>query len=76
MHVFICILLNIHRSYKNMLFWAGIVKHRFSANQTVGWFKLKKLENYMKFQVDVLLPLKLQKHLAILVYESAILLAN
>ena len=44
-----------------MLFWAGIVWHRLSANQIVRCFKLKKLENYMRYQVDFLLPLKLQK---------------
>ena len=32
-----------------------------SANQIVRCFKLKKLENYMRYQVDFLLPLKLQK---------------
>ena len=57
----ICILLDIHWSYQNLLFWAGIVRHRVSANQIVRCFKLKKLENYMRYQVDFLLPLKLQK---------------
>ena len=32
----------IHWSYKNMLFWAGIVSHRLSANQIVRCFKLKE----------------------------------
>ena len=40
----------------------GIVRHRFSANQIVICFKLKKLENYMRYQVGFLLPLKLQKY--------------
>ena len=40
----------------------GIVRHRFSANQIVRCFKLKKLENYISYQVDFLLPLKLQKY--------------
>ena len=45
--VVICILLDIHWSYKNMLFLTGIVRHRLSTNQIVRCFKLKKLENYM-----------------------------
>ena len=45
----------------NLLFWAGIVRHRLSADQIVRCFKLRKLENYMRYQVDFLLPLKLQK---------------
>ena len=61
LHVVICILLDIHWSYQNLLFWAGIVWHRLSANQIVRCFKLKKLKNYMRYQVDFLLPLKLQK---------------
>ena len=42
----ICILLDIHWSYKNMLFWAGIVRHRLSANQIVRYFKLKTWKLY------------------------------
>ena len=61
LHVVICILLDTHWSYKNMLFWVGNVRHRLSANQIVRCFKLKKLKNYMRYQVDFLLPLKLQK---------------
>ena len=39
-----CILrvMDIHWSYQNLLFWAGIVWHRLSANQNVRCFKLKK----------------------------------
>ena len=37
---------------------AGVVWHRLSANQIVRCFKLK---NYMRYRVDFLLPLKLQK---------------
>ena len=44
-----------------MLFWVDIVRHRLSANQIVRRFKLKKLQNYMRYQVDFLLPWKLQK---------------
>ena len=58
---FICMLLDIHWSYKNMLFLGGILKHRFSANRIFKCFKLKKLENYKWYQVDFLLPLKPQK---------------
>ena len=59
----ICILrvMDIHWSYQNLLFWAGIVWHRLSANQIVRCFKLKKLKNNMMYQVDFLLLLKLQK---------------
>ena len=59
----ICIprVMDIHWSYQNLLFWAGIVWHRLSANQIVRCFKLKKLKNYMRYQVEFLLPLKLQK---------------
>ena len=35
LHAVICILLDIHWSYKNMLFQAGIVRHRLSANRIV-----------------------------------------
>ena len=69
-----------------MLFWVGIVRRSLSANQIVRCslsanqivqcFKLKKLENSMTYQVDVLLPLKLQKYHAILGYDPKILLAN
>ena len=67
----ICILrvMDIHWSYQSLLFWAGIVWHRLSANQIVRCFKLKKLKNYMRYQVDFLLPLKLQKY-AILGYAA------
>ena len=54
-------LVNIPWSYNNMLFWVGIVRHRLSANQIVRCFKLKKHENCMRWQVDFLLSLKLQK---------------
>ena len=33
LQVVICILLDIHWSYKNMLFWAGIVRHSLSSSQ-------------------------------------------
>ena len=58
-----CILrvMNILWSYQNWLFWTGIVWHRLSANQIVRCFKIKKLKNYMRYQVDFLLSLKLQK---------------
>ena len=44
-----------------MLFWAGIVRHGLSANQIVKCFKLKKLKNDMRYQVDFLLQLKLEE---------------
>ena len=53
--------MDIHWSYQDLLFWAGIIWCRLSANQIVRYFKLKKLKSYMKYQVDFLLPLKLQK---------------
>ena len=59
----ICLLrvIDIHWSYQNLLFWAGIVWHRLSANQIVRCFKLKKRKNFMRYPVDFLPPLKLQK---------------
>ena len=59
--VIFCILLDIHWSYENMLFWAGIVRHSLSANQIVRCFKLKKFKKDMSYQVDSLLPLKLEE---------------
>ena len=59
LHVVICILLDIHWSCKNMLFWVGTVRHRFSANHIV--LNSKKLENYIRYQVNYLLPLNLRK---------------
>ena len=53
--------MDIHWSYQNLLFRAGIVWYRLSANQIFRCFKLRKLKNYMRYQVDFLLPLKLQK---------------
>ena len=44
LQVVICILLDIHWSYKNMLFWAGIIRHSLSANQIVRCFKLKSTQ--------------------------------
>ena len=35
--------------------------YSLSANQIVRCFKLKKLKNYMRYQVEFLLPLKLHK---------------
>ena len=61
LHVVICILLvDTQWSYKNMLFWAGIVMHRLSADQIVICFKLKNLENCITYYVEFLFPLKLQ----------------
>ena len=60
LNVVICILLDIHWSYQNLLFWAGFVRYRLSANQIVRFLKLNNLENYMNYQVEFLLPLKLQ----------------
>ena len=61
LQVVTCILLDIHWSYKNMPFWAGIVRYSLSANQIVSCFKLKKLKKDMRYQVDFLLPLKLEE---------------
>ena len=44
-----------------MLFWVGTLRHRLSTKQIVSCFKLKKLENYMRYQVNFLLPLKLRR---------------
>ena len=53
--------MDIHWSYQNLLLWTGIVLNRLSTNQIVRCVKLKKLKTYMRYQVDFLLPLKLQK---------------
>ena len=45
---------------RNLVFWIGIVWHRLSANEIVRCFKFKKL-NYMRYQFDFLLPLRLPK---------------
>ena len=37
--------IDIHWSYQNLLIWADIVWHRLPVNQTVRYFKLKKLKN-------------------------------
>ena len=65
-----------HWSYQNFLFWACIVWHRLWTNQIVRCFKLKKLENYMRYQVDFLLPLKLKKISYYFGLCQKILLAN
>ena len=59
-----------------MLFWVGTVRHRLSTNQIVRCFKLKKLENSMRDQVDFLPPLKLQMISYILSNGFKKLLAN
>ena len=46
-----CMFLDIHKSYKNMLFWVVIVRHMLSTNQIVRCFKLKRLEKYMRYKV-------------------------
>ena len=40
-HAVMCILLDIHWSYKKMLFWVNTVRYRIPANQIVRCFKLK-----------------------------------
>ena len=46
-HAVIWILSDIHWSYKNRLFWAGIVRHRLSANQIVRYaLTLKTRQSY------------------------------
>ena len=47
----------------SMLFWAGIVRHSLSANQIVRCFKLKNLKKDIRYQVNFLLPLKLEETL-------------
>ena len=54
-------MLDIRGSYKNMIFWAGIVRHSLSANQIVRGFKLKKLAKDMRYQVDLFFPLKIEE---------------
>ena len=68
----ICILrvMNIHWSYQNLLFWAGIVWHRFLANQIVRYFKLKKLKNYMRYQVDFFASIEATKNMPFWVMQQ------
>ena len=54
-------LVRYHWGYKNMLFWAGIVRHSFSVNQIVCCFKLKKFKKDMRYQLDFFLSLKLEE---------------
>ena len=75
LHLVICILLDVHWSYKNMLFWVDIISHRLSVNQIVRCFKLKKLGNYMRYQVIFLLLLKLH-FVAIISYCFGLCLQN
>ena len=76
LQVVICILLDIHWSYKNMLFWAGIVRHSLSANQIVRCFKLKKLKKDMRYQDGSLVSLKLEEILCYYGLWPKALLAN
>ena len=49
LQVVICIMLDTHWSYKNMLVWFGIVRHRLSANQIVRCFKVRKLKKDIRY---------------------------
>ena len=60
---------------QNLLFCVGIVRYRLSGNQIFRCFKLKKVKDYMRYQDDFLLLLKLQRY-AILDDDPRILLAN
>ena len=64
--------LDIHWSCKNVPFWLGIFRHRLSANN-IRCFELQKLEKYLRYRADFLLPLKLQ---TVLGYDPKILLAT
>ena len=68
--------MDINWSYQALLFWAGVFWDRLSTSQTVRCFKLKKLKRYMSYQVDFLLPLKLQKLSCYFGLSRRILLAN
>ena len=69
---FCCILLDIHWSYKNMLFWTGIVKHSLSANQIVRCFQLKNFENYRSIKLIFCFHWSCKKYHAILGYDPKI----
>ena len=68
--------MDIHWSYQNLLFWTGIVWLGLSTNQIVRCFKLEKRKSYMRYQVDFLPPLKLQKISYYFGLCRTILLAN
>ena len=74
--VVIYILLDIHWNYKNMLFWAGVVRHSHSVNQIVKCFKLKKLKKDMSIKLIFCFHWNQKKYYAILVYDPKILLVN
>ena len=50
LHVVICILLDSHWSYQNLLFSADIVRHRLAASQIVRCFKLEK--NWKLYEIS------------------------
>ena len=54
---------NIHWSYQNLLFWAGIVWYRLSANQIFRCFKLKKFKSYMRYQVEFFASIEATKNI-------------
>ena len=52
LHVAICISMDIHISYQNLLLWAGIVRHSLWANQIARWFKLKNLKTWFFASIE------------------------
>ena len=75
--VVVCILLDIYWSYKNMLFWVGIVRYRLSANQIVWCFlNLKNSKTIWNFKLIFRFYWSYKKYHAILGYDPKILLAN
>ena len=68
-------MLDVHWSYKNILFCVGNIRHELLAIQIAICFKVKKFKTIWGIKL-ILQPLKLQKYYAILDYDPNILLAN
>ena len=65
----VLIVMDIHWSHQNLLFWTGMSGIGSHPTRLSDILNLKKLKSYMKYQVDFLLPLKVQKY-AILDYAT------
>ena len=76
LQVVICILLDVHWSYKNILFWTGILRHSLWANQIIRCFNLKNSKRIWDIKWIFCFHWNVKKYFAILGYDRKILLAN
>ena len=72
----IWILSDIHWSYRNLLFWASIVRHGLSDNQIVRCFEFKNLKTIWGIKLIFCFHWSYKKYHAILGYDPKILFAN